>query len=70
VKKVLSHVYDVIEATLGHLVQPYESYLLPYMVINIVFKVKHMVQGQTTVGLFYYYLSHLQDSINNNIFYS
>jgi len=70
VKEPSSQVYDVIEATLGHLVQPYESYLLPYMVNNIVFKFKHMVQGQPRVGLFYYYRSHFQHSRNDKISYS
>jgi hypothetical protein len=45
-------VYDVIEATFGHLLHPYESYSLPYMVNRVVsrsttwFKVNHPVQGQ------------------------
>ena len=70
VKEASSHVYDVIEATLGQLVQLYESYLLPYMVNNIVFKFKHTVQGQPGVGLFYYYRSHFQHSRNDKISYS
>jgi len=37
--------YDVLGATLGLLVHPYESYSLQYMVNHMVFKVIHMVQG-------------------------
>jgi hypothetical protein len=37
---------DVIEMTLGHLVYPYESYSLPYMINQMLFKVNHLVQGQ------------------------